>query len=188
MRDYHALAGFHYRGKPPLCAARVFALEFDFAGFDQQAGRFHLPPNSPVAVVAYTHPVPDCRARDLATGGRYVGWPDRRSGLLLLNREMRTVSRLIVEPRFRGLGLATRLLRETLPRLNVPLVEALAVMGELVPMFTRAGFERVTNAAATPYFLWRKPLRRDATRSVVMFAATFASCVSSTQRSALLRG
>jgi GNAT superfamily N-acetyltransferase len=155
MRDYQALAPYHYCGKSPWNGGLVYALDFDSPRFQQCAGHLSLEPRSPVAVVVYMNPVPNCFARDAATKGRYAHWPDPRSGLLLLNREMRTVSRLVVEPRFRGLGLGVSLLKATLPLLKVPLVEALARMGELVPVFERAGFQRVKTRTGTPYFLWR---------------------------------
>jgi hypothetical protein len=48
---------------------------------------------------------------------------------------------VIVEPRFRGLGLASRLVRQTMPLVNVPIVEAVAVMGWINPFFERAGMK-----------------------------------------------
>ncbi len=59
----------------------------------------------------------------------------------LINTNIRRISRLIIEPRFRGLGLASRLVRETMPLVNVPIVEALAVMGWVNPFFERAGMK-----------------------------------------------
>jgi len=48
---------------------------------------------------------------------------------------------VIVEPRVRGIGLAVRLVRETMPRLNVPVIEALAVMPLVNPFLERAGMK-----------------------------------------------
>ena len=48
---------------------------------------------------------------------------------------------VIIDPRFRGLGLAGRLVRETMPLLDVPIIEARAVMGRFHPFFERAGMQ-----------------------------------------------
>jgi hypothetical protein len=48
---------------------------------------------------------------------------------------------VIIEPRFRGLGLASRLVRETMPEMGVPIVEAMAVMGAVNPFFEKAGMK-----------------------------------------------
>jgi hypothetical protein len=56
-----------------------------------------------------------------------------------VNRELRIISRVVLAPNWRGLGLASRLVAETLHLAGTPYVEALAAMGEMHPMFQRAG-------------------------------------------------
>jgi GNAT superfamily N-acetyltransferase len=153
LSEYHRLAHHHYRPGAPAAASRVFVITLAAGRWAQRAGLTQPTGELLVAAVVYAPPVATSTLRDQATGGRYTGWPDRRSGLLLLNREVRAVSRLVVRPMFRGLGLASGLLRATLPRLGVPRVEAAAVMADLVPVFERAGFRRITGPG-TPYFLW----------------------------------
>ena len=63
-------------------------------------------------------------------------------GLKLLNGEMRCISRVVIEPRFRGIGLGRYLVAETLARAGVELVEAMAAMGQVNPFFERAGMRR----------------------------------------------
>jgi GNAT superfamily N-acetyltransferase len=79
--------------------------------------------------------------RDEATGGRYRGL-DLTSAMIMLNREFRTISRVIVHPQFRGLGLAVRLVRHALAESETIYVEALAAMGRVHPLFERAGMVR----------------------------------------------
>jgi hypothetical protein len=67
---------------------------------------------------------------------------DRSTRMSILNKNIRTISRVIIEPRFRSLGLASRLVRETMPLMTVPFVEALAVMGQVNPFFEKAGMTR----------------------------------------------
>lgn len=62
----------------------------------------------------------------------------------LVNKTIRCISRVIIEPRFRGLGLAVRLVSETMPLMNVPVIEAMAVMGEVNPFFEKAGMTAYT--------------------------------------------
>ena len=56
-----------------------------------------------------------------------------------MNEELRIVSRVVIAPNWRGLGLARRLVSETLPCVGTPYVEALAAMGRVHPFFEQAG-------------------------------------------------
>jgi hypothetical protein len=78
--------------------------------------------------------------RNVATGNFFAGF-DNRTRLSLINKNIRCISRVIIEPRFRGLGLASRLVRETMPEMDVPIVEAMAVMGIVNPFFKKAGMK-----------------------------------------------
>jgi GNAT superfamily N-acetyltransferase len=62
-------------------------------------------------------------------------------GARALNASVRLLQRVIVEPRWRALGVASRLLKATLPQLGVPFVECLAEMGEFSGFLERAGIE-----------------------------------------------
>ncbi len=99
-----------------------------------------MAPFDPAGVVLYTMPTPNCRLRDAATGGMFKGF-DRATQLAMLNARLRCISRVIIDPRFRGLGLAGRLVRETMPLLDVPIIEARAVMGRFHPFFEQAGMQ-----------------------------------------------
>jgi GNAT superfamily N-acetyltransferase len=93
-----------------------------------------------VAVIVYSRSPLSLAARDRATGGRYrLGGCGRVATAELINRELRIISRVVVAPNWRGLGLASRLVAETLGEVGTPYVEALAAMGEMHPMFVRAG-------------------------------------------------
>jgi GNAT superfamily N-acetyltransferase len=93
-----------------------------------------------VAVIVYSRSPLSLAARDRATGGRYrTGGFGRVATADLINRELRIISRVVVAPNWRGLGLASRLVAETLGQVGTPYIEALAAMGEMHPMFVRAG-------------------------------------------------
>ena len=78
--------------------------------------------------------------RNVALGG-ILSASSQRDKLSFINNNIRNISRVVLEPRFRGLGLAAWLVRETLPLVNVPIVEAMAVMGHVNPFFERAGMK-----------------------------------------------
>jgi GNAT superfamily N-acetyltransferase len=130
MDDYRRLAVYHYRDGRPVAVKAVYAIRPKRSS--GSLGR------RPVGVIVYTMPNPRIELRSVATGGAFCGL-DRQTELELLNRYVRCIARVIVEPRFRGIGLAVRLVRETLPRLDVPLVEALGVMPLVNPFLERAG-------------------------------------------------
>ena len=131
LDDYRRLAHYHYRDSRPGPVAAIYAL--------RPKARTKLLLNAPtVGVIVYSLPVPEVELRDVATGCFFAGF-DRSTKCALLNRHVCCITRLIVDPRFRGLGLASRLIRETMPRLDVSIVEAMAVMGLVNPFFERAG-------------------------------------------------
>ncbi|HIJ72456.1 MAG TPA: hypothetical protein HPP87_14030 [Planctomycetes bacterium] len=125
VKDYHRLSVFHYRRGGPAAFAGVYSMKKS---------------NVTVGVIVYTMPSMGCELRNIATGGMFEGL-DRKSRLKMINRNIRCISRVIIEPRFRGLGLAKRLVAETMPLMNVPVIEAMAVMGNVHPFFERAGMK-----------------------------------------------
>ena len=131
LDDYKQLAHFHYRDSRPGPVASVFALKSDGALDDVQ-------PETTVGVIVYSMASPVLEMRNVATGHFFAGL-DRDTQLALVNRNVRRISRVIIEPRFRGLGLASRLVRETMPQVNVPIIEAVAVMGLVNPFLEKAG-------------------------------------------------
>ena len=133
--DYHALAHFHYRSGRPASITRVL-----------RATRRETGERAAVLVVSM--PTRLGAVRERAWPGRYVN----KSGhprLDRLNAELRRVSRVIVDPRYRGLGLARRLVRAYLDDPLTPATEAIAAMGAVSPFFERA--------TMTPYRLGLTP-------------------------------
>lgn len=133
IEDYEALSRYHYRDSRLGPFAAIYALQGDSL-LARRAGL------RTIGVIVYTMPTPGCRLRNVATGEIFTGL-DRSTRLALINKNIRTIRRVIIEPRFRSLGLAARLVGETMPLLNVPIVEALAVMGLVNPFFEKAGMK-----------------------------------------------
>jgi GNAT superfamily N-acetyltransferase len=132
MSDYQLLAAYHYRDGRPVGIKAVYTIRPKRAL--ESLGR------RPAGVIVYAMPNPRIELRHIATRGAFHGL-DRQTELQLLNRHVRCLARVVIEPRFRGIGLAVRLVRETMPRLNVPIIEALGVMPLVNPFLERAGMQ-----------------------------------------------
>ena len=139
LEDYKKLAHYHYRDSPE-------------AGLGPFAAIYAIRPNArikwradtdTVGVIVYTMPNPHIELRNVATDGLFAGL-DRDTQLALVNKNIRRIARVIIEPRFRGIGLAAWLVRATMPLMKVPFVEALAVMGLVNPFFEKGGMQAYT--------------------------------------------
>jgi len=106
--DYKALERYHYVAGAP--AVPVLTL--------RACARGHL-----AGVLVVAMPTLNGAWREQAWPGRYTSG-DKRRDTARLNREVRTIARVIVDPRFRGLGVARRLVRAYL---DDPLTPALPV-------------------------------------------------------------
>lgn len=91
-----------------------------------------------VGVLAESMPALQCRMRDWALGGRYAEL-EEEGRVRAINAEVRCLSRVVVRPEWRGLGLAVRLVREALASASTVVTEAMASMGEVHPFFEKAG-------------------------------------------------
>jgi ABC-type ATPase with predicted acetyltransferase domain len=154
LQDYRMLAGFHYLAGPPAAHKRVYVIRVGGrAGF---CGRF-----CPVAgVLVISPPLLNVRGRNIATAGRYATGR-RAAAVARLNAEVEAISRVVVHPSYRGLGLAKRLVRHALAKAQMPIVECLAVMGRIHPLFDRAGMAayHVPAPRRRPYvyYFWIAP-------------------------------
>jgi hypothetical protein len=129
FEDYKKLARFHYRDSWPGAYTAIFVIK-SIKSLGAES----------VGVIVYTMPSIGAELRNIATGNLFAGF-DRKTRLSLINKNIRCISRVIIEPRFRGLGLASRLVRETMPEMNIPIIEAMAVMGIVNPFFEKAGMK-----------------------------------------------
>jgi len=142
MEAWRALAEFHYRHDRCGAVDRIFTLRMNPEAAEQRWYRLRVDAKRPVGVIVYAMPLPNVALRNRATNNRYVGLASREMSLRLLNREMRCISRVVIHPQYRGIGLAQYLVRETLGLAGTPLVEAMASMGRVNPFFAKAGMAR----------------------------------------------
>ena len=125
--DYHALAHLHYRtGRPATIVRTLRAIRTTPFG-DLLAG-----------VLLVSMPTLNGVWRERAWPGRFRTG-NKALDTRRLNDELRTISRVIVESRSRGLGVATRLVRAYLDNPLTPGTEGVAAMGFICPFFARGG-------------------------------------------------
>jgi GNAT superfamily N-acetyltransferase len=127
-QDYLALARFHYLPGRPATWAGVWAVRYD--------ARL-------IAVAVLSYPTVNSAARDRAL--RLDDWPAARK-LAFVNRHVRAISRVVVHPQFRGVGLAARLVRHACDTCPTRFVEAVARMGRVHPFFEKGGMRAATIA------------------------------------------
>jgi hypothetical protein len=158
--DYAALARFHYRAARPATWAGVWVvhyLEDRHGGIlrlrsGQAPARQHEEEDRVVAVAVLSYPTVNSHARDAVLKlarlepGRKIAW---------INRNVRAISRVIVHPQFRALGLASRLVGRVCGDCPTRFVEAFAVMGRVHPFFEKGGMSRFESGDGEgPVYYW----------------------------------
>jgi ABC-type transport system involved in cytochrome c biogenesis ATPase subunit/GNAT superfamily N-acetyltransferase len=120
LSDWRCLSGFHYRSHHAGASRKVFCLRrgTELCG-----------------VIVYTYPPPGC-------SGRYLVLPGRHS-MKELNSKLSTISRVVVHPKYRSIGLGSKLIRETLSMVGTPCIEMIAVMAKYNPFAEKSGLEKI---------------------------------------------
>jgi len=126
MRDLRLLERFHYVSGRPASPVLVLRARRASGGV--------------VGVLSVSMPV-------LNGGWRCAAWPrafeGERDRASALNRLVRTISRVIVDPAERGTGVGTTLVRAYVEDPLTGCTEAIASMGRVSPLFERAGMRRI---------------------------------------------
>ena len=155
FEDYRELERFHYLTKRPAVRAGVWRVRYveQFAIENRQLSSANCLNARCVAVGVLGYPTPSCAARQRTLrlrGARYA-----RRKIRWLNANLRTISRVIVHPQFRGVGVASELVRVICADSGVRYVEAMATMGRVVPFFEKGGMRRIDAGEDRPvYYLW----------------------------------
>jgi hypothetical protein len=138
--------------------------------FNVECSMFHLRHSSPrivsdfgfrnsnfpplIAVAVLSYPTLNCRAREHALHLHQLQPKDRYR---FLNQNLRTISRVIIHPQFRSLGLASALVQKLCLESKTPYVEALAAMGRAHPLFQKAGMTLIPyENQHVLYYLWKR--------------------------------
>jgi ABC-type transport system involved in cytochrome c biogenesis ATPase subunit/N-acetylglutamate synthase-like GNAT family acetyltransferase len=133
IEDYEKLKRFHYRSKN----------EKGSAGLRIKDCYRLLLGDDLIGVVIYSRSYLNLKPRNLVFGERYVFTPGDLHKARMINEEIARISRVVIHPKLRGIGLGEFLVRETLPRVDAKVVEVLAIMAKYNPFFEKAGMLRV---------------------------------------------
>ena len=131
--DYERLKRFHYRSKG----------EKELESLRMRDCYRLLYGDSLIGVIMYSNSYLNLKARNMVFGDRYVYTPGDLYKARLINEEIARISRVVIHPKFRGIGLGEYLVKETLAKVNVKVVKVLAVMARYNPFFEKAGMQRV---------------------------------------------
>jgi hypothetical protein len=115
--DYDYLKGFHYLQGNPAAVKHRFKLTYR---------------GETIGVIVYTLTFRALHFRNQL-------FPEYKNNIQKVNSDILRISRVIVHPKFRGIGLAQELIRQTLPLVNAKLVECVAAMAKYNPFFEKAG-------------------------------------------------
>jgi GNAT superfamily N-acetyltransferase len=120
MEDWRRLSRFHYRGHRVAAPRRIFRLTRG----EELCG-----------VIVYSYPPPSCYGRRLVLP--YLSIEE-------INRQLSIISRVVIHPKYRTIGLGAKLIGETLPLVGTPCVEMIAVMAKYSPFAEKAGMQKIT--------------------------------------------
>lgn len=119
-QDYKKLARFHYRNTRIPIPIKIFALKHG---------------DETVGVIVYSFSPIICFGRKKALG--------KTLHVDELNRDFANISRVVLHPKYRTIGLGAQLVRKTLPLVDRLYVETMAVMARYNPFFEKAGMTKV---------------------------------------------
>jgi ABC-type lipoprotein export system ATPase subunit/N-acetylglutamate synthase-like GNAT family acetyltransferase len=120
VNDWHSLEYFHYRSGIPYGPQKIFVAKIK---------------DRIIAAIIYSNSPLSCKPRN-----RYLGYVPTADEI---NQDFLIISRVVVLPKFRGIGLAVKLIKETLSLVNKKYVETIAVMAKYNPFFVKAGMTQV---------------------------------------------
>ena len=158
VADFAALERFHYRKGRPATWAGVWVVRYDDSQ-NRSISQTPSPRPSPeygraraVAVAVLSYPGLNSAARDAALELEHVPPGERIS---FVNRNVRTISRVIVHPQFRSVGVASKLVRWICGACPTRFVEAYAWMGRVHPFFEKGGMRKAAVGSSGPVYYWR---------------------------------
>lgn len=138
VRDYAHFARWHYLGPGrPGPTSDVFLARHE--------GRAVA-----IAMFGYPHLLLAARSASLPA---FAPSCIVKTGARGLNLNVRLLQRVVVEPRYRGIGVALKLIQHGLASLDVPYVECVAQMGGICDFLTGAGFVRECDMPVPPSVL-----------------------------------
>jgi GNAT superfamily N-acetyltransferase len=142
MRDWHSLRHLHYQTKHPGAVRTVHKLT-------------HPDLDHPAAVAVLAYPDQHCAARRAVTGDAYSPISDRAK-YHRLNQEVARLSRIVVTPELRGLGLAKQLIESIAWHEPLAWLECSAAMSRHHAFLLNADFMQVPQPETPILKRWRQ--------------------------------
>jgi ABC-type ATPase with predicted acetyltransferase domain len=119
IADWRKLSAFHYRGHNMAIPRKIFRL---------------MRGEELCGVIVYSYPPPSCYGRRLVLP---------RISIQEMNKQLSIISRVVIHPKYRTIGLGAKLIRETLPLAGTSYVEMIAVMAKYNPFAEKAGMQKI---------------------------------------------
>lgn len=141
--DYRRLARFHYTHSGPASFALTAAIDYLPDPITRQL----------IGVGVLSCPPLNCHIRRQAL---HLGSVPDSWRWAYLNRHVRTISRVIVHPQFRGIGLASAMVRFLLLQSPTRYTEAISRLATHHPLFAKAGMRclRLGSSSVPAYYLF----------------------------------
>lgn len=133
IEDYSKLSRFHYKTEEGNESIGLGIRDCYKLLFDEEL----------IGVIVYSCSYLNLKPRNMVFGERYVYTSGDMHKARLINEEISRISRVVIHPKFRGIGLGAFLVRETMPLVKAKVVEVLAMMAKYNPFFEKAGMARV---------------------------------------------
>jgi len=117
--EWRKLSGFHYRSHKIAAPRKILCLKRG----EELCG-----------VIVYNYPPPTCFGRRLVLP---------KMSMKELNEKLSIITRVVVHPKYRTIGLGSKLVKETLPLAGTEYVEMPAVMAKYNPFAEKAGMQKI---------------------------------------------
>jgi ABC-type ATPase with predicted acetyltransferase domain len=118
-KDWRELSDFHYRSHRIAAPRKIFRLKRA---------------NELCGVIVYCYPPSTCFGRRLVLP---------KMSMRELNEELSVISRVVIHPKYRTIGLGSKLVKDTLSLAGTEYVEMSAVMAKYNPFAEKAGMRKV---------------------------------------------
>ncbi len=121
-QDYKQLSQFHYRAARCPAPRKIFKLTRK---------------RQTIGAIVYSYPTPFCFGRSQIY---------KTTNIHQLYKDVSLISRVVIHPKYRSIGLGEKLVAQTLPLAGTAHVETIAVMAKYNPFFERAGMQNIATS------------------------------------------
>jgi len=154
--DYEKLKRFHYRQAGLGAVKNVYKMTFN---------------NDLIGVIVITYPHLALKGRNIFNNKKYSKMT--KENCKKINKEFECIARVILHPKYRGLGLAYYMLKEYFKLSQCKYIETVAVMAGYNPFFERAGMQRIETKTEASRTKQIKELEQYGFNTALLSSATY---------------